>query len=119
MVHAAPAAPPLRDRSVDLDHLQRMARTCDAIGDEMGGARYPAVALVQWLADEYAATRRRPRPEDQPGTHERGWSELDPGRAPLHRGVADRQPPRWRRSELTAILRGGLADRERTKSILI
>jgi hypothetical protein len=41
-----------------------MARTFDAIGDEIGGARYPAVAFVQWLADEYAATGRRPRRED-------------------------------------------------------
>jgi hypothetical protein len=37
-----------------------MARTFDAIGDEIGGARYPAVAFVQWLADEHAATGRRP-----------------------------------------------------------
>jgi hypothetical protein len=36
-----------------------MARTFDAIGDEIGGTRYPAIAFVQWLADEYAATGRR------------------------------------------------------------
>jgi len=61
MVHATLPAPPLRDRSLDLDHLQRLARTFDQIGDEIGGARYPAVAFAQWLADEYAATSRRPR----------------------------------------------------------
>jgi hypothetical protein len=54
----------LRDHKLDLGHLQRLARTFDAIGDEIGGARYPAVAFVQWLADEYAATGRRPRRED-------------------------------------------------------
>jgi len=59
-VHAAPA-PPLRDSKLDLDHLQRIARTFDAIGDEIGGARYPAVAFVKWLADEYPATGRRRR----------------------------------------------------------
>ena len=64
MVHAAAPAPQLRDRQLDLDQLQRLARTFDQIGDEIGGARYPAVAFVQWLADEYAATGRRPRPED-------------------------------------------------------
>jgi hypothetical protein len=41
-----------------------VARTFDAIGDEIGGGRYPAVAFVQWLADEYAAAGRRPRRED-------------------------------------------------------
>lgn len=64
MAHAAHPAPPLRDNNLDLDHLQRLARTFDAIGDEIGGARYPAVAFVQWLADEYAATGRRQRRED-------------------------------------------------------
>ena len=63
MVHAAPPAPPLRDHRLDLDHLQRLARTFDAIGDEIG-ARYPAVAFVRWLADEYAAAGRHPRRED-------------------------------------------------------
>jgi hypothetical protein len=57
-------APPLRDHKLELDHLQRLARAFDAIGDEIGGARYPAVAFVQWLADEYAATGRRSRRED-------------------------------------------------------
>jgi hypothetical protein len=52
------------NHKLDLDHLQRLARTFAAIGDEMGGARYPAVAFVQWLADEYAATGRRPRRDD-------------------------------------------------------
>jgi hypothetical protein len=60
MVHATLPAPPLRDHRLDLDNLQRLARTFDRIGDEIGGARYPAVAFVQWLADEYAATGRRP-----------------------------------------------------------
>jgi hypothetical protein len=64
MVQHAPPAPPLRRRTLDLDHLQRLARTFDAIADEIGGARYPAVAFVQWLADECAATGRRPRRED-------------------------------------------------------
>jgi hypothetical protein len=64
MVHAGHPPPPLRDHKLELDHLQRLARTFDAIGDEIGGARYPAVAFVQWLADEYAATGRRPRRED-------------------------------------------------------
>jgi hypothetical protein len=36
----------------------------EGFGDEIGGARYPAVAFVQWLADEYAATGRRPRRDD-------------------------------------------------------
>lgn len=31
---------------------------------EIGGARYPAVAFVQWLAGEYAATGRRPQSGD-------------------------------------------------------
>lgn len=56
--------PPLRDHRLDLVTLSAMARTFDAIGDEIGGARYPAVAFVQWLADEYAATGRRRRRED-------------------------------------------------------
>ena len=49
---AGPPPPPLRDNKLDLDHLHRLARTFDAIGEEIGGARYPAVAFVQWLADE-------------------------------------------------------------------
>jgi hypothetical protein len=49
----------------DLDELQRLARTFDGIGDEVGGARYPAVAFVRWLADEYAATGRRPLTGDE------------------------------------------------------
>ena len=53
-------AAPVRDTKLDLVELQRLARTFDAIGDEIGGARYPARAFVQWLADEYAATGRRP-----------------------------------------------------------
>jgi hypothetical protein len=53
-------APPVRDHKLELYELERLARTFDAIGDEIGGARYPAVAFVQWLADEYAATGRRP-----------------------------------------------------------
>ncbi len=53
-------AAPVRDTKLDLIELQRLARTFDAIGDEIGGARYPARAFVQWLADEYAATGRRP-----------------------------------------------------------
>ncbi len=56
--------PPLRDHKLDLDELQRLARTFDAIGDEIGGARYPARAFVQWLADEYAATGRRERRDE-------------------------------------------------------
>jgi len=64
MVTTTPNAPPLlRDRKLDLDELQRLARTFDAIGDEIGGARYPAISFVRWLADEYAATGRRPRDE--------------------------------------------------------
>ena len=54
-------APPVRDHKLELYELERLARTFDAIGDEIGGARYPAIAFVQWLADEYAATGRRPR----------------------------------------------------------
>ena len=50
----------VRDPKLDLTELQRLARTFDAIGDEIGGARYPAVSFVEWLADEYAATGRRP-----------------------------------------------------------
>ena len=53
-------AAPVRDTKLALIELQRLARTFDAIGDEIGGARYPARAFVQWLADEYAATGRRP-----------------------------------------------------------
>ncbi len=60
MVHAGHPPPPLRDHKLELYELERLARTFDAIGDEIGGARYPAVAFVQWLADEYAATGRRP-----------------------------------------------------------
>jgi hypothetical protein len=52
-------APPVRDHKLELYELERLARTFDAIGNEIGGARYPAVALVQWLADEYSATCRR------------------------------------------------------------
>jgi hypothetical protein len=48
---------PLRDLKLDLDHLHRLARTFDAIGDEIGGGRYPAVAFVQWLADEWRASQ--------------------------------------------------------------
>lgn len=59
------SAPPLRDHKLDLIELQRLARAFDAIGDEIGGARYPARAFVQWLADEYAATGRRPRRHDE------------------------------------------------------
>ena len=63
MVTSAPP-PPLRDSKLELAELHRLARTFDAIGDEIGGARYPAVAFVKWLADEYAATgRRQPRDE--------------------------------------------------------
>ncbi|MBA3739711.1 MAG: hypothetical protein H0W98_01015 [Chloroflexi bacterium] len=58
------AAAPLRDSKLDLVELQRLARTFDAIGDEIGGARYPAVSFVEWLADEYAATGRRPRHDE-------------------------------------------------------
>jgi hypothetical protein len=47
MVSRAPP-PLLRDRKLDLDELQRLARTFDGIGDEIGGARYPAVAFVKW-----------------------------------------------------------------------
>jgi len=36
----------------------------DAIGDEIGGARYPAVAFVAWLVDEFAAIGRRPRHDE-------------------------------------------------------
>ena len=50
---------------LDLAELSALARTFDAIGDEIGGARYPAVAFVQWLADEYAAIGRRPRRGDE------------------------------------------------------
>jgi hypothetical protein len=64
MVHAAPPSPPVRVHKLELYELQRLARTFDAIGDEIGGARYPAVAFVQWLADEYAATGRRSRRDD-------------------------------------------------------
>ncbi|HEX7196764.1 MAG TPA: hypothetical protein VF364_08020 [Candidatus Limnocylindria bacterium] len=60
MVTSAPP-PPLRGSKLELTELHRLARTFDAIGDEIGGARYPAVAFVNWLADEYAATGRRPR----------------------------------------------------------
>jgi hypothetical protein len=56
-------APPVRDHKLNLYELERLARTFDAIGDEIGGARYPAVAFVQRLSDEYAATGRRPRRE--------------------------------------------------------
>jgi hypothetical protein len=60
------ARPPLlRDRKLDLDELQRLARTFDGIGDEIGGARYPAVAFVRWPADEYSATGRRPTERDE------------------------------------------------------
>jgi hypothetical protein len=54
----ATAAP--RADKLELGALQALVRTFDAIGDEIGGARYPAVAFVKWLADEYAATGRRP-----------------------------------------------------------
>jgi len=57
-------AAPVRDTKLDLVELQRLARTFDAIGDEIGGARYPARAFVQWLADEYAATGRRPQHDE-------------------------------------------------------
>jgi hypothetical protein len=63
MVTGAPP-PPVRDAKLALDELQRLARTFDAIGDEIGGARYPAVAFVKWLADEYAATGRRERHDE-------------------------------------------------------
>jgi hypothetical protein len=39
--------PPVRDRKLDLAELHRLARTFDAIGDEIGGAHYPACAFVQ------------------------------------------------------------------------
>jgi len=59
---ASTAPPPLlRDTKLDLIELQRSARTFDAIGDEIGGARYPAVAFVKWLADEYARPAAAPR----------------------------------------------------------
>jgi hypothetical protein len=61
--HGYHPAPPVRDHKLELYELERLARTFDAIGDEIGGPRYPAVAFVQWLADEYAATGRRPRRE--------------------------------------------------------
>jgi hypothetical protein len=64
MVTSAPP-PLLRDHKLDLEELHRMARTFDGIGDEIGGARYPAVAFVRWLADEYAATGRRPTERDE------------------------------------------------------
>jgi hypothetical protein len=60
MVHASHPPPPLRDHKLELCQLEPLARTFDAIGDEIGGARYPAVAFVQWLADEDAANRPTP-----------------------------------------------------------
>jgi hypothetical protein len=64
MVSTGPP-PLLRGRKLDLDELQRLARAFDGIGDEIGGARYPAVAFVRWLADECAATGRRPTERDE------------------------------------------------------
>jgi hypothetical protein len=64
MVSTAPP-PLLRGRKLDLDELQRLARAFDGIGDEIGGARYPAVAFVRWLADECAATGRRATERDE------------------------------------------------------
>jgi hypothetical protein len=52
-------------RTLDLEQLQRLALTFDRIGDEIGRAKYPAVAFVQWLADEYAATGRRSKEKDE------------------------------------------------------
>ena len=52
--------PPVSESKLDLIELHHLARSFDAIGDEIGGARFPAQAFVQWLADEYAATGRRP-----------------------------------------------------------
>jgi hypothetical protein len=65
IAHVGHQPPPVRDHKLELYELERLARTFDAFGDEIGGARYPAVAFVQWLADEYAATGRRPRRGDE------------------------------------------------------
>lgn len=60
MVTTAAPPPPIRDSKLDLVELQHLARSFDEIGDQIGGARYPAVAFVEWLADEHAATGRGP-----------------------------------------------------------
>jgi hypothetical protein len=37
----------------------------DAIGDEIGGARYPAVAFVEWLAAEWRASAPAEKPAER------------------------------------------------------
>lgn len=40
---------------VSIRDLERLACAFDEIGDELGGARYPAAAFVRFVADELAA----------------------------------------------------------------